>query len=67
MEIKKNAGALPLLVIAAGAAISTTAHASDGTISFDGKVIASACKVDGESNGNFTVSLPPSAPTHSQR
>ncbi|KWK69918.1 fimbrial protein [Burkholderia ubonensis] len=63
MQIKKAAAALPLLLIAAGATISTTAHASDGTISFDGRVIASTCKVDGESNGNFTVSLPPVSTT----
>ncbi|KWE48669.1 fimbrial protein [Burkholderia ubonensis] len=60
MQIKKAAAALPLLLIAAGATISTTAHASDGTISFNGKVIASTCKVDeGGSSGSFTVNLPP--------
>ncbi|WP_082720351.1 fimbrial protein [Burkholderia sp. MSMB1835] len=58
MEIKKIARVLPFLLIAAGATVSTMAHASDGTISFDGKVITSTCKIDGES-GNFTVHLPP--------
>ncbi|KVM54583.1 fimbrial protein [Burkholderia ubonensis] len=57
--MKKVAGALSFLLIAAGATLSTAAHASDGTISFNGQVIASTCKVDGASSGNFTVPLPP--------
>ncbi|MET1532188.1 fimbrial protein [Burkholderia sola] len=53
--------AIPFLLVAAGAAFSSTAHAADGTVSFVGKVIASTCSVNGGSN--FTVPLPPVSTT----
>ncbi|MDN7427351.1 fimbrial protein [Burkholderia sp. AU16741] len=53
--------AIPLLLVAAGAAFSSTAHAADGTVSFVGKVIASTCSVDGGSD--LTVPLPPVSTT----
>lgn len=46
-----------LLVSAGLAAVASTAQASDGTITFNGAVIASTCKVNG-GNGDVTVTLP---------
>lgn len=48
-----------LLMSVAGLAFATmnAAHASDGTISFTGSVIASTCKINGGTN-DLTVSLP---------
>ncbi|MBR8209377.1 type 1 fimbrial protein [Burkholderia cenocepacia] len=53
--------AIPFLLLAAGAAFSSAAHAADGTVSFVGKVIASTCSVDGGSD--LTVPLPPVSTT----
>ncbi|MCA8234403.1 MULTISPECIES: fimbrial protein [Burkholderia] len=53
--------AIPFLLVAAGAAFSSAAHAADGTVSFVGKVIASTCSVDGGSD--LTVPLPPVSTT----
>jgi major type 1 subunit fimbrin (pilin) len=48
---------IPFLLVAAGAAFSSTAHAADGTVNFNGKIIASTCSVEGGSD--LTVPLPP--------
>ncbi|MCL4636926.1 fimbrial protein [Burkholderia sp.] len=53
--------AIPFLLVAAGVAFSSAAHASDGTINFNGKVIASTCSVEGGSD--LTVPLPPVSTT----
>ncbi|HEI2772844.1 TPA: fimbrial protein [Escherichia coli] len=49
-------------IIALSAVLSVaffnSAMASDGTISFTGKVVAQTCKVTTGTNGNFTVTLP---------
>ncbi|PRG08504.1 fimbrial protein [Burkholderia ambifaria] len=60
MRIIKRS-ALPLLLIAAGAAFSSAAHAADGTVTFRGNIIASTCSVDGGSD--LTVPLPPVSTT----
>ncbi|KHK59325.1 fimbrial protein [Burkholderia sp. A9] len=49
--------AIPFLLVAAGAAFSSAAHAAEGTINFNGKIIASTCSVEGGSD--LTVPLPP--------
>ncbi|MDF3084736.1 fimbrial protein [Burkholderia sola] len=53
--------AIPFLVVAAGAAFSSMAHAADGTVNFNGKVIASTCSVEGGSD--LSVPLPPVSTT----
>ncbi|VWC75601.1 fimbrial protein [Burkholderia contaminans] len=58
-NIKRSA--IPFLLVAAGAAFSSTAHAADGTVTFVGKVIASTCSVEGGSD--FNVPLPPVSTT----
>ncbi|WP_175975692.1 fimbrial protein [Burkholderia sp. BCC1047] len=60
MNILKRS-AVPCLLLAAGAAFSSAAHAADGTVNFHGKVIASTCSVEGGSD--LTVPLPPVSTT----
>ncbi|WP_321856375.1 fimbrial protein [Burkholderia cenocepacia] len=60
MKILKRS-AVPFLLLAAGAAFSSAAHAADGTVNFRGKVIASTCSVEGGSD--LTVPLPPVSTT----
>ncbi|CAB3748529.1 fimbrial protein [Burkholderia puraquae] len=60
MRIIKRS-AIPFLLVAAGAAFSSAAHAADGTIEFRGNVIASTCSVTGGSD--LTVPLPPVSTT----
>ncbi|KVV43758.1 hypothetical protein WT27_09725 [Burkholderia territorii] len=55
--MKKNA-LLPILLVSAGFFSAATAYASDGTITFNGNVIASTCKPDG-GPADLTVTLPP--------
>ncbi|KVO47962.1 fimbrial protein [Burkholderia ubonensis] len=47
---------LSLVLVSAGLAAASAAHASDGTITFTGNVMASTCKVD--NGGSVDVSLP---------
>ncbi|VWC53013.1 MULTISPECIES: fimbrial protein [Burkholderia] len=56
MRIIKRS-AIPFLLVAAGVAFSSAAHAADGTINFRGNVIASTCSVD--SGPDLSVPLPP--------
>ncbi|MGC2943460.1 fimbrial protein [Burkholderia ambifaria] len=56
MTIATNSKLLSLLVVSAGLAAASAAHASDGTITFTGNVMASTCKVD--NGGNVAVALP---------
>lgn len=56
MKIATNSKLLSLLVVSAGLAAASAAHASDGTITFTGNVMASTCKVD--NGGNVAVALP---------
>ncbi|HDR9756897.1 TPA: fimbrial protein [Burkholderia cepacia] len=58
MKINSIPGVLSSLLIVAGIAISSNAHAVDGTVSFAGQVISSTCKVEGQSN-DLSVTLPP--------
>ncbi|WP_175863927.1 fimbrial protein [Burkholderia cepacia] len=58
MKISKISCALSLLMAAAGLAAASSAHASDGTITITGNIIASTCKVSNGSGGNLTVTLP---------
>jgi len=60
MSIIKRS-AIPLLLVAASAAVSSTAYAANGTIDFRGNVIASTCSVDGGSD--LIVPLPPVSTT----
>lgn len=53
---------LPLLLASAGLLSTVTAYASDGTITFNGNVIASTCKPDG-GPADLTVTLPPVSTT----
>ena len=58
MKITKSTHALSLILAAAGLAAASAAHASDGTITFTGSVIASTCKVTNGSGGSIPVALP---------
>jgi major type 1 subunit fimbrin (pilin) len=50
--------ALPLFVAAVGLTASA-AHASDGTLTINGTIVANSCKISGNGQGpNFTVTLP---------
>ena len=60
MSIIKRS-AIPFLLVAASAAVSSAAYAADGTIDFRGNVIASTCSVEGGSD--LTVPLPPVSTT----
>ncbi|MBN3787641.1 fimbrial protein [Burkholderia sp. Ac-20353] len=46
-----------ILASAALFAVAATAHAADGTITINGSIVASTCKINGGS-GNVTVPLP---------
>ncbi|WP_321872697.1 fimbrial protein [Burkholderia ubonensis] len=50
---------ITMMMSAAGLAIMAmnAAHASDGTITFNGSVVATTCKING-GNGDVTVNLP---------
>lgn len=55
----KNRGIIGVSVFAAAAFSANAAQASDGTITFNGKVIAQTCTINGGGAGNnFTVTLP---------
>ncbi|MCA7936096.1 fimbrial protein [Burkholderia cepacia] len=58
MKISKISYALSMLMAAAGLAAASAAHASDGTITFTGNIIASTCKVSNGSGGSIPVTLP---------
>ncbi|WP_176114471.1 fimbrial protein [Burkholderia cepacia] len=58
MKIAKISYALSMLMAAAGLAAASAAHASDGTITISGNVIASTCKVSNGTGGNISVTLP---------
>ncbi|RXV67499.1 type 1 fimbrial protein [Burkholderia stabilis] len=58
MKINPISGVLSSLLIVAGIAVSSNAHAVDGTVSFSGEVISSTCKIEGQSN-DLSVTLPP--------
>jgi len=58
MKIAKISYALSMLMAAAGLAAASAAHASDGTITITGSVIASTCKVSNGTGGNIAVTLP---------
>lgn len=58
MKIAKISYALSMLMAAAGLAAASAAHASDGTITITGNVIASTCKVSNGAGGNVPVTLP---------
>ncbi|RQR38204.1 type 1 fimbrial protein [Burkholderia sp. Bp9143] len=60
MNIIKRS-AIPFLLVAASAAVSSAAYAADGSIDFYGNVIASTCSVDGGSD--LSVPLPPVSTT----
>ncbi|RKU05033.1 fimbrial protein [Burkholderia sp. Nafp2/4-1b] len=60
MKILKRS-AVPFVLLAAGAAFSSAAHATDGTVNFHGKIVSSTCSVEGGSD--FTVPLPPVSTT----
>ncbi|MFP3507504.1 fimbrial protein [Burkholderia sp. SIMBA_062] len=58
MKITKSTHALSMILAAAGLAAASAAHASDGTITFTGSIIASTCKVSNGSGGAIPVALP---------
>ncbi|WP_423382277.1 fimbrial protein [Burkholderia sp. LMG 32019] len=58
MKISKISYALSMLMAAAGLAAASAAHASDGSITFTGNIIASTCKVSNSGGGNVAVALP---------
>lgn len=51
---------LPFVAAALALAISSSAHAADGTITFNGSISAQTCTINGNGTGNkdFTVTLP---------
>lgn len=57
MKIATNRKLLSLLLVSAGLAAASAAHASDGTITFTGNVIASTCKINGN-QADISVALP---------
>ncbi|CAB3644419.1 MAG: type 1 fimbrial protein [Achromobacter sp.] len=46
------------LFLAVGALASQSAFAVDGTITFNGSITDTTCKINGQDNGDFTVTLP---------
>ena len=60
MQIIKRC-AIPFLLVAAGTAFSSAAHAADGSVTFRGNIIASTCSVEG--GQDLTVPLPPVSTT----
>ncbi|KVO91370.1 fimbrial protein [Burkholderia ubonensis] len=58
MKITKRTHALSVFLAAAGLTAASAAHASDGTITFTGNVIASTCKVSNGTAGAISVALP---------
>ncbi len=61
MKFAKRTQVLSTFLALAGLGLASAAHASDGTISFTGKVIAATCKIDGVAAGGTSdksVKLP---------
>ena len=57
MKISMSKKLLSMLLVSTGLAAASVAHASDGTITFTGSVIASTCKINGGA-GDLGVALP---------
>jgi major type 1 subunit fimbrin (pilin) len=58
-RVKKNYKLLVSAALAATALSAGTAHASDGTITINGKITAQTCDIGGKDGGkSFTVTLP---------
>jgi len=57
MKIVTNRKLIPLLLVSAGLAAASAAHAAEGTITFTGNVISSTCKINGD-QANVSVALP---------
>lgn len=60
MKIATRMNIVSLLLASAGIAAASVAHASDGTISINGSVLAATCKINGGTGGssNATAELP---------